>query len=132
MTDEAYARDQHGLRDVVNRIHDLWFDLQRLRFDQPAGTLKIDLFDEDQYLAARSRPQCNPTANFSLTFAHVEAVDVRDTQRVRFYDINSISYDPDSKLVTISTGIPLEFRIRVTDLELALRECEEPTISGAR
>lgn len=126
MADELRVRDESGLREVVDRIHDLWFDLQRIHFDKTEGILKIDLLEEDHYRVVRSRPNQDARADLELRLAHVESVDIRDTERVGFYDVNSITYDPIAKKVTISTGIPLEFHVRVAALDLELRRGDSP------
>jgi hypothetical protein len=126
MADELRVRDESGLPEVVNRIHDFWFDLQRIHFDETAGVLRIDLLDEDHYRVLRSKPVQDARADLTLRLAHVESVDIRDTERVGFYDVNSITYDPNAKKVTISTGIPLEFHIRVSALDLELRRGDSP------
>ncbi|MCZ7619686.1 MAG: hypothetical protein M5U32_15835 [Myxococcota bacterium] len=61
-----------------------------------------------------------------MTLARVESIDINDTERVRFYDINSISYDPDAGILTISTGILLGFYVHVSDLDLLLHRIDTP------
>ena len=53
-----------------------------------------------------------------LTIQNVISVEVHDTARVEFYDINVIEFDGEK--IKIRTGITLELSFEVSDLHLTL------------
>ncbi len=59
-----------------------------------------------------------------LKIYYVEKYVVRDTERVRLYDINELIYDPRARVLRITTGVPLEFVVRVTAFKVSAEETE--------
>jgi hypothetical protein len=55
-----------------------------------------------------------------LQIHEVERFEVRDTEKVGSYDVNEIRFDSSLGQITITTGIPLDFRIKVRRLRLTV------------
>ena len=126
MSEEIRVRNGHGLSCVIDRVHDFWLDLEEVDFDATSGILRVRVFEEVGDRADRPATREKLPTDLVMTLAHVESIDINDTERVRFYDINSISYDPDAGILTISTGIPLGFYVHVSDLDLLLHRIDTP------
>lgn len=63
-----------------------------------------------------------PAIECFLRISRVESFSVQDKQKVRFYDINSLAYDPMSRCVQLRTGVPIEIRAIVADFDITVEE----------
>jgi hypothetical protein len=111
------AQSLAQLIDVNQFIHDHWFDLDDVSFDQDTAVVTI------RYI--RPMPERGPggdrvgLASF-LRIHHVRHWHVEDRQRVGMYDFNEAVYDPVAKTVRITTGIPLLLLAEVNELEVSV------------
>lgn len=93
-------------------VHDYWFDVDQIRA-HVVGEVAIHLFSDR---ASRSEPGRSPDA--ILFIGNVRKMTLDDSQKVGYYDINTVAYK--RPVVTISTGIPLLLSFEVSDLNLRL------------
>lgn len=101
------------LDSITDAVHDCWFDLDSVKLT--GGVLEIPF-------------QRKSLTVGMLRIHEVESVEIEDTERVGKYDFNRVHFDSSTRQVTITTGIPLEFRVRVRRLEIS---CEEAGAIGA-
>ena len=57
-----------------------------------------------------------------LIIGGVSSYSVKDDQKVRYYDIETLSYDPAVMRIRLKTGIPLEVSLIAVDLDLTIEE----------
>ena len=56
-----------------------------------------------------------------LTVNHAAELIVKDTEKVRFYDLNEIKYDVKSQRLTITTGVPISVTVHAHPLDIEIR-----------
>ncbi|MGI8924232.1 MAG: hypothetical protein ACR2HJ_09400 [Fimbriimonadales bacterium] len=95
--------------DLFNHIHDLWFDLDEI-LEQKGDSRVFRLWRSTRETTAE------PTY---LTIGDVIAVEVNDTEGIRFYDINILRYKGGE--LTVLTGVPLTLKLRVGTLSAEVR-----------
>lgn len=110
---------------INNAIHDWWFDVDEIRFDREKATLTMRFVPEEVYRSSRRsspRDRGKPSKQMYLVARNVLEFRVKDTEKVRFYDLNVLKYDPAKKSLRFSTGVPIEIEARVSDLFIELAE----------
>lgn len=91
--------------EITGQVHDLWLDLDEgVVFDKRARVVAIPLF--------RKIP--GPIEK-TLTIRTVRSMHVRDTEQVRWYDINTVRIDISLNRVLIRCSVPLQIQFDVLD-----------------
>jgi len=124
MTKLLNITDPREIPRIVSLIHDHWLDAESVNFDSEKSTLNIRYLKKvgsSSSFASRSR---FPALECFLRIFRVKSLVVRDTQKVRFYDINTLVYDAASMSLLIKTGIPFEIRAVVADLDVSVEETD--------
>lgn len=98
---------------ILDEIHDRWFDIGQVSYAESTGCLRIP-FGED-----RRGP-----FNRLLTIDGVAGYEVRDEAGIGLYDLNSISIQPSTREVVVTSAFPLEIRVQLLeDWEITIDEC---------
>jgi hypothetical protein len=105
-------------------IHDCWLDADAIVFDAPTSTLSIRYLKEVNYRSSIVSRLAFPAMEYFLRVFGVESFTVRDQQKVRFYDVDALVYDPFTKCLQIETGIPIVVRAVVTDLHVTIEHTD--------
>lgn len=100
-----------------NEIHDWYFDIESLFVDRNENTLKIRFSKNSKLLSLYK--ECK-----LLIIKNVTIVDIIDSTKIRYYDLNEFKYNSEDGFLSITSGFPVEIRIRVSDLNLELGRCE--------
>ena|SRR5881296_555822 len=100
------------LRDLLNLVHDHWFDAERVALDKERKTVTISLEAKKKDLARGSKD------GIRLLIKNAEALTVNDTEKVRDYDLNEIKYNAPRSLVIITGGIPITIEVKVSALNI--------------
>jgi hypothetical protein len=100
------------LRELVNLVHDLWFDVERIMFDHTTGVVS--------FRVERKRSDLTNEASkgIVLEVRNVKELTIYDTEKVRYYDIDQITFDPKIDTIVLTGGIPIEIVFRVSALEI--------------
>src|SRR5687767_2880029 len=98
------------LGDLLNLVHDRWFDAERVALDKERKTVAIDLEVKKANLAKGSKD------GIRLLIKNAEALTINDTEKVRDYDLNEIKFDTASARLIITGGIPITIEVKVTAL----------------
>lgn len=96
---------------MTDRIHDLWFDLDDVLGQQ--GAVRVLVLYSDHRRGCASR---------ILVIRSVVGVDVHDTERVGWYDVNQLVWNEG--VLSIETGIPLRLSFRVSGVNLSVIDCD--------
>ncbi len=107
MTSElAHARTNEGLRDVVDQLHDWWFDLDDFHWDAGSQQAWLMLYPTAPAvraeLASRRR----------LLIRNVSAVVIDDEARIGHYDLNTLTSRGDT--LVLESGFPLRVSCQLT------------------
>jgi len=126
MSQQVCITDPCHLPDVLDIIHDQWFEVQDIRFDEDHALVLIP-FDrvEDtppKKLLSFGRSSVSDTVPWVLEIRQAKRFDLHDTEQVGLYDFNEILYEPEKQLITITTGIPLDFTVEVSAFDLSVRK----------
>jgi hypothetical protein len=100
------------LKDLLNLVHDCWFNVEGIVFDKERKTVAIHLEKKKANLAKGSKDGIN------LLIKNAEALAINDTEQVRDYDINEIKFDAMRSRLLITGGIPITVEVRLTALNI--------------
>lgn len=116
--------DPNQLQKLIDIVHDLWFNVESLDLCESNGSLTIEL-------EPRKVDLSNPSKNHvQMVIKQVEDITIKDTEKVRDYDINKINFDPSHRKVVITCGIPLTVELTVNRLEIEVHfpQCLYPEL----
>ena len=119
----ATADDVPSLGKVSNVVHDCWIDLERTTL--VAGTFRIPLKQVAGMFSSASSPA---SAEGELAIHNVVSVELVDSERIGYYDINELKYDDRSGTIVVQTGVPLVLRLVVSSINVSAEL--KPTISS--
>ena len=115
---------------ILDVIHDCWFDLDNLSVDNETKTLSIN-FKKEVYpqkpLSWKNifRPKTEPKIeNWVLKVNGVQDCVVDDTEKIGRYDFNNIEYNEDTKVLSIKTGVPLKIDLTVDSFNVVLEQTQ--------
>ncbi len=100
------------LGDLLDLVHDRWFDAERIALDKERKVVVIHLEEKKPNLAIGSKD------GISLVINNAEALAVNDTEEVRDYDLNEIKFDAANGRLIITGGIPIAIEVKVTALNI--------------
>jgi hypothetical protein len=90
-------------RALLDAVHDRWFDLEHVGFDQARGEVKVCIGD------SREGP-----FKTELIFSGVSQLEIEDKAAIQFYDIDDVSLDQSETNIVLASGFPLRLRMRLT------------------
>jgi len=102
------------LRDLLNLVHDRWFNVEQIVSDKEQKTVAVHLERKKANLTSGSKD------GIRLLIKNVEALTIHDTEKVRDYDVNEVKFDALNGRVVITGGIPITIEIKVTALHIEL------------
>lgn len=109
---------------MVDLIHDRWLDAEAIVFDSVNSTLSIRYLGKERTGSGFISRPLFPAHECFIRLSGVKSYSVHDTQKVRFYDIDTIQFDPKSMAVELRTGIPIEIRAVVSSLDVTAEETD--------
>jgi hypothetical protein len=118
--------DQIHIIDDV--IHDAWFDVSNIEFDSDTSVLSIEfdreLKDKSTVIEKNWMMEKRevPLVQCFLNIFQVESYEIDDTERVGSYDFTTLEYNSDLRCISIITGTPIGFEIKVRDFEVSVVE----------
>ena len=104
------------IRGAVDEIHDWWFDLDSI------GPHSGPLVEIELRPNSRDFESHHPTPCKKLEIDEVVGLDLQDTERIGYYDVNTIKYKPGC--LEVVTGIPLSLKLSVRKLQVRLYNCQ--------
>lgn len=120
------------LKLIDERIHDRWFWISDIDFDEAAGTVVIafeDALPEARRLIRRLGPFKQfaiPIVEVHLKINNVVAWRAEDSEGVDKVDFNSLDFNAARKVLRVLTNIPSKCEAEISDLDVVL----EPTGKG--
>ena len=102
---------------INDKIHDLYFDIESFFIDRKDSTLKIRFAKNSKSLYLYKECEL-------LIIKNVTIIYVADSCKIRYYDLNTLKYNPADGILSITSGFPIEIRIGVSHLDLELIRCE--------
>jgi hypothetical protein len=104
--------DPSDLPKLLGQVHDKWFSLEELEQKDLKDSVSIPVAANQDELSKAKLP------SEWLTIHNVLRVEVTDTEKIGFYDINTIDFDRERKCLRIRCGIPAEARLFVADFNI--------------
>ena len=90
---------------VLDLVHDRWFDLEQVSFDQQHGSVCICLGEK----------RSGPYRDRLLKITGVLAMEIRDEAKIGQYDLSDIEIDSSSSSIRIKSGFPFEIRLKMAE-----------------
>lgn len=97
---------------LLDRIHDFWFDVDHIIFDEGRGTVQIEFSKVRPKIGEHFKTDVLLKVNFAKSLL------VEDTEKVRFYDLNEMHFFPADKTVVFTGGVPIKITTRVEHLQI--------------
>ena len=119
MSKTIVATKQSELSNIVDSIHDCFFDIGSVRFDAADKTVTIPFRRDRTGFTARALGAGDECL---LIIGTVESFSLEDRIGVRYYDFNEIEFDSARRVLTIKTGMPLDFTVKVEVIQLSIKE----------
>lgn len=111
---EITINDSKDLRKITSLVHDSWFDIDQVLQDHKNGIVKI-------YFQKSSKLPADKKNRFaSITIKNVQRLEVKDTEKIGYYDFNEIKYLEKERCLVITTGVPIGIKIFISFLEIVL------------
>ncbi|HAM36057.1 MAG TPA: hypothetical protein DCP85_09060 [Elusimicrobia bacterium] len=110
---EIVITDPGELPKILDKVHDKWFDLDKLKTVMARGIVNIPVARKQGDLSENSGHKA------LLSIHNVTKLEIDDPERVGFYDINEIDFDRVSGCIKITGGIPSEIRIFVEKFHMS-------------
>lgn len=123
--------DPQKIPELLDVIHDRWFDVEGIVHAPESSILSIPFKQEllEQRQAHRRfwflKQLRVPIVKCFLSIHHVKTYTIRDTEQVQFYDFNELRFDPEQKVISITTGVPIEIEIAVEKFEVSVEQTDE-------
>jgi hypothetical protein len=89
---------------VLDLIHDRWFDLAQVRFDQQKQEVTFSLGEKRK----------GPFTDKKLKIIGVSSITIKDEAKIGIYDFCDLIPDYLSSSIKITSGFPLEIILKVT------------------
>ncbi len=116
------------LTHIIDLIHDCWFDIDEIVFDQQASVLSIqferDLPEKIQTLwkILFLKKKTIPIAEYFLKIHHVQDYTIDDQNQIGKYDFNKLEYIENEQTIIIDTGVPIGIEIKVSSFEVSVEK----------
>jgi hypothetical protein len=111
-------QDAARLDEIADYIHDCFFNVSDVTFDRRAKTLVVPYRRRSDRLRVSGRLgwRRRPFTRWILRFGLVRDYAIHDTEQIDSYNFNVLQYDADRHVISIRTGVPLEFEVQVDDV----------------
>ncbi len=100
------------LPKLLDLVHDYWFNVEQLALDPETRSVVLRLEPSHSALIQGS------SSGFGVVIMNVDELTIKDTEKVRDYDINEITFDPTERTLVLTGGVPIEIAFRVSALEI--------------
>ena len=107
------ASSGSDLGALNDRLHDTWFAVSEVIWDQLSRTVSIHAGPSTRESDARHD-------SLLLVIGGVSSCNIEDQQKIDRYDIDQVQYDASRGKLRVLTTIPTRFECEVTSLSLSL------------
>ena len=121
----ARAEDRDQLSGIADAIHDWWFDLDTLCFDEANRRVTLDLMAEADYRRAIEGEDVSNDSKLRLVVENASRLEVQDPEQVGYYDLNRLEFDERAGVLKLLTGIPLTAEIGVSTVKVSVEDLGE-------
>ena len=105
------------LNQINNLIHTCFFDIDRITVANNTFLLYFTRYSESRKKPVKRwflfKQYETPGLDCILAIHKVKSYSIKDTQKVRFYDLNELAFDQATNMILIRTGIPLSIEIEI-------------------
>lgn len=126
LTHLSKSRDLDSVNDL---IHDHWFNVEELVYYADSSTLEIPFCRQrtrESNASSGHSHALRTKTRWVLRIHSVISYSLEDTERVRDYDFNEVRHLAETGEIIISTGVPLDLRLRVREVEISVEESDQP------
>ena len=116
---EIRISEPQELVRIVDEVHDKFFDVEALRANLAGSVLTIQVAPKKEDLSG------SRGARELLTIRQVKRIEIDDSEKVGFYDINEIEFDAADSCIKITGGIPIELRVFVEKFDMTFFRGQE-------
>lgn len=123
-------KDQKQISDIVEIIHDCWFDVSDILFDPEKSVLSVkfkrEAMGKSRIIERRwiFKKWEIPLVECFLNFYHVTDYSVKDRAHIGTYVFTDLEYDAQLKRIVINTVATLDVTVSVEELEISVEETD--------
>mgnify|MGYP001580913800 FL=1 len=111
---EITINNSKDLRKITSLVHDSWFDIDQILKDHKNGAVRI-------YFQKSSKLPADDVNRFaSINIKNVQRLEIKDTEKIGYYDFNEIKYLEKESCLVITTGVPIGIKIFISSIEIVL------------
>lgn len=125
------VQNDEELKTVNSIIHDCWFHLSELTYNQDGGIVTLPFQKPTFQRKSLSwsvlflKGWAVPIIEWVATIKSVVQCTVEDQARIDKYDIASIRYNPRQNIISICSGFPLTISLVVHHLDIEIAESDK-------
>lgn len=108
-----HIQEAKDLQKITEQVHDMWFDIEQIKESYKNGIVLIKLAKETKDLEKSK-------AGKVIKISKIHKLDIKDTEKVGYYDFNEIKYDKGKSCLSITTGVPVSIKLYVEFIEIVL------------
>jgi len=101
---EMVVQDEAALARAMDEFHDWWLDLDAVKLQETTRNVRIPFWRDIKRAGTTEHDKC-------LVIAGAIALRIHDTERIGYYDLNTLSLQGDT--VMVECGVPLRIEIVV-------------------
>lgn len=125
-------KDLHAVHDL---IHDCYFDVDEIAFDQSSAVLsfrfrRLVTKGKFWWRDIISTSKMRPAIEGFLRIHHVTSYSVDDTKKLGTNSFDVLTYDPSAKCILVRGNVPMDIRVLVQQFEVSVEVTDnvlEPT-----
>ena len=111
------ARSPHALKAIVRRARGWTCDVRAVALDDQSGKLHVPLLEK----VDNGRGPSGRIAAGELIVHRVEEFLIEGATRRRWFELDGVAYEPETRRVSIGADGRSQFGITVEDLDVTLR-----------
>lgn len=117
-----HITDAEEISRVTELLHDSWIDADRILYDSSKGIITIRILKPKHTGIAFVTRMRLPANEYLLRISHVKSFDLQDTEKIRFYDLNELKFDPVSMQLEVETGVPIGIHAVVNCVDIKVED----------
>jgi hypothetical protein len=102
------------LSRISEVVHDCWFSVDDIEFEPVEGRWRVPISREPTARPPKVESLRGVRGAKLLEICGVRSFLLEDSERVKWYDVTELRYEPSSGIISVVTGIPLKLKLETS------------------